>query len=254
MVKDFPQEGRDPVQVIDSLVAAADGGILGSPSGRFFAWVIGGTLPSALAADWLTSAWNQNAAHYACSPAASVVEEVAGGWLRELLGIPSQSSFAFTTGCQMAHFVGLAAARHEVLRRVGWDVQEAGLLGAPRVRILVSDQGLEDLIDRTCAYARALVERIGKLTGAEILFLPTLNQGLVRFRDPRFDAMESDHAARTDAVIVAINGTGEAFFSGTTWRGKRAMRVSVVNWRTTDTDLERTVAAFDSVLKHPDRM
>jgi aromatic-L-amino-acid decarboxylase len=108
--------------------------------------------------------------------------------------------------------------------------------------------GLEELIDRSCSNARAIVEGIGKLPGAEILWTPTLNQGLVRFLDLKTGAREADHDARTDEVISAINATGEAFFSGTTWRGQRAMRVSVVNWRTSESDVTRAVNAVASVL------
>lgn len=418
-------KGVDPCRVIDDLVANTAGGLLGSAGGRFFAWVIGGSLPSALAADWLTSVWDQNAGLYAVGPAAAVVEEIAGAWLKDLLGLPSEASFAFTSGCQMAHFTCLAAARYAVLREAGWDVNADGLFGAPKVRVITTDErhatvdralrylgmgnrsitalateangqvdvaafesalheqkgptivvlnagdlnigafdrfetlipiakrsrawvhvdgafgliarasrskrhllagveladswatdghkwlnvpydsglafvrdsaahrtsmtasasyiapdgnardqvdwtpefsrrargfaiyaalrelgrdGLEDLVDRCCAHAHAIVTGIGSLSGAEILWTPTLNQGLVRFLDRRPGATEKDHDARTDFVISAINATGEAFFSGTTWRGKRAMRVSVVNWRTTAEDVRRTMAAVKSVL------
>lgn len=419
------REGLDPVRVVDELAGAARGGLLGSAGGRFFAWVIGGASPAALAADWLTSAWDQNAALYATAPAAAVAEEVAGGWLKDILGLPPGASFAFTTGCQLAHFVGLAAARHAVLRRAGWDIGEEGLFGAPRIRALVGDQrhgsvdralrflgfgrtnivvlrtdesgrveagalerslieaaaptivvlgaadlnigafddfarcvpiakaagawvhvdgafglfarasaskryllegvegadswatdahkwlnapfdcglafvrdpeahraamtisagyiaadkeardqidwnpewsrrgrgfavyaalrelgrgGLEDLVDRSCRFAAALADGIGSLPGARILWRPVLNQGLVRFLDERPGAAEADHDARTESVIAAINATGEAFFSATTWRGKRAMRISVVNWRTTAADVDRAIAACAGVL------
>ena len=96
------------------------------------------TLPSALAADLLTSAWDQNAAIYAHSPAAAIVEEVAGAWLKDILNIPSTASFAFTNGCQMAHFAALAAARHHVLARFSIDIEEAGLGAAPAIRVLTS--------------------------------------------------------------------------------------------------------------------
>ena len=133
------QAGLPADQVIDELVAATDGGHLGSASGRFFAWVIGGALPSALAADWLTSAWDQNAGMYACAPAASVVEEVCGAWLKDLFELPADCSFALTTGCQLAHFTALAAARHAVLRDAGWDVEARGLFGAPPIRVIVNE-------------------------------------------------------------------------------------------------------------------
>jgi glutamate/tyrosine decarboxylase-like PLP-dependent enzyme len=420
-----PERGTDPVRIIDDLVAQTAGGHNASASGRFFAWVIGGSLDSALAADWLTSAWDGNSGLYAVAPASAVVEEVAGEWIKELLDLPRDASFAFTTGCQMAHFTCLAAARHAVLQRVGWDVARDGLSGAPATRIFLSDQrhstidraarflgfgtrnlevlptdelgrlvpaalskaltdwngpsvvvlnaadlniaafdsfedlipiarasnawvhidgafgliarasrathglmagveaadswatdghkwlnvpfdcgiavvrdreahraamtisasyltaegrardqldwtpefsrrgrgytvyaairelgreGLEALVDRCCAHCRAIVTGIGGLKGAEALWVSELNQGLVRFRDPRAGASEADHDAYTDRVVAGINATGEAFFSGTTWRGRRAMRVSVVNWRTNERDVARAVAAARATL------
>jgi glutamate/tyrosine decarboxylase-like PLP-dependent enzyme len=422
------EQGVDPVQIVDDLAAATDGGLLGSPSGRFFAWVIGGTLHSALAADWLTSAWDQNAGLYATSPASAIAEEVAGAWLLELLDLQRDASFAFVTGCQMAHFTALAAARDGVLRTAGWSVETDGLFGAPRVRVLanatrhgsvdralrflgigeravceiptddegrvteasltsaldanpgptivvlaagdlntgvfdsfrtlipiakaagawvhvdgafglmarasttkrhmvdgveladswaadahkwinvpydsgiaivkhreahyaamtvhasyleasheVRDQidwnpefsrrargfalyaalrelgreGLAALVDRCCAHCHAIVTGIGALPGAEMLWEPELDQGLVRFLDPRPGATEHDHDEHTERVIAAINATGEAFFGGVTWKGHRAMRVSVVNWRTSDDDVARTIEAVRGVLADP---
>ncbi len=418
-------DGVSAEQVIDDLVAMTDGGLHAAVSGRFFAWVIGGALPSALAADWLTCAWDQNAAIYSTAPAAAVVEEVAGAWLLDVLDLPRDASFAFTTGCQLAHFTALAAARHAVLSRAGWDVHGDGLFGAPAIRVLTSEHrhgsidrairflgigsnalvalptnhigvveartlaaalaahagptivvldaadlnigaiddfatlipiahaagawvhidgafglmarasatkrellrgveladswatdahkwlnvpydcgfavvrdreahrasmtlsasyisentdvrsqidwnpewsrrargfavfaalremgrnGLADLIDRDCAHCHSIVTGIGALPGAEVLWEPNLNQGLVRFLDPRLGATSADHDRRTDAVIEGVNATGEAFFSGTTWQGQRAMRVSVVNWRTNAEDVRRTLAAVASVL------
>ena len=420
------QMGVAPELVIDDLVEATKNGLLGSAGGRFFAWVIGGSLPSALAADWLVSTWDQNAALYACSPAASVVEEIAGEWIKELLDLPRESSFSFTTGCQLAHFTCLAAARAAVLRKCGWDVNEVGLFGAPAIRVLTSEQrhgsvdravrylglgnrslqalktddggrilvdrfretltqshaptivvlnaadlnvaafdafdqiiplakaagawvhidgafglfaraseqkhyltkgieladswatdchkwlnvpfdcgvaivrdrdshreamtisasyiapeseardqidwnpewsrrargfsvyaalrelgksGVADLVDRTSAHCFKIVTELGKLPGVEVLCVPQLNQGLVRFLHPSANATEADHAARTREVIAAINKSGEAFFSATMWNGKHAMRVSVVNWRTTDEDVERTIRAVRAVIE-----
>ena len=132
--------GLDPVQVLEELVAATRDGLSRTTSGRFFGWVIGGALPAALAADWMTCAWDQNAAMYAASPAASVVEETAGRWLKEVLRLPSTASFGFVTGCQMAHVTCLAVARHAVLNARGWDVRQNGLAGAPAIRILTSTE------------------------------------------------------------------------------------------------------------------
>lgn len=420
---EIANEGLDAEVVISELIEATKGGHLGSAGGRFFAWVIGGSLPSALAADWLTSTWDQNAALYACGPAACVVEEIAGKWILELLDLPRESSFAFTTGCQLAHFTCLAAARSAVLKDAGWDVTQDGLFGAPAIHVLTSEHrhgsidravrylglgnksltalstdahgmvtraalekaltvkgpkvlvldaadlniaafdpfsdlipmakaagawvhidgafglfarasrskrhltkgieladswatdghkwlnvpfdcgiamiknrsahreamtisasyiapatqardqidwnpewsrrargipvyaalrelgrnGLEDLIDRTSRHCLKLVTEIGKIPGVEILWEPKLNQGLVRFLDPRKGATEPDHDAKTTATIAAINDSGEAFFSPTTWKGMKAMRVSVVNWRTTDEDVDRTIATIKAV-------
>ena len=417
--------GVDPVRVIDDLAAATEGGLNGSPSGRFFAWVIGGTLPAALGADWLTSAWDQNAGLYATAPAAAIAEEVAGAWLLDLLELPRDASFALVTGCQMAHVTALAAARHALLRDAGWNVEQDGLFGAPPIRVLATEQrhhtldramrflglgeralqiiasdhrgcatrdaledalrastgptlvvlaaadlntgefdsfrslipiakaagawvhvdgafglfarasatkrhlldgveladswatdahkwlnapydsgiaivrdreahrtamtlhasylppsdsgrdevdwnpelsrrargfalyaalrelgrgGVADIVDRCCAHCHAIVTGIGALSGAEMVAEPALNQGLVRFLDARSSATDADHDARTDAVIAAINATGEAFFGGVTWKGRRAMRVSVVNWRTNDADVARTIEAVRRVL------
>ena len=422
----LPQAGTDPVTVIDDLVRDADGGIIGSAGGRFFAWVIGGTLPAALAADWLTSVWDQNAAIHACGPAEAVIEEVAGGWLKELFGLPQTASFAFVTGTQMAHLTCLGAARHRLLKRAGWDVEEQGFAGAPAIRIVTSSErhgsierairilgfgmravtalpcndqgqlepgaleralesgdrqptivvlqagdlnigafdcfadlipvarchgawvhvdgafglwaaaspkyrhllrgveladswtndghkwlntpfdcgyafiadaeahrgafshrtsytmlvgdardeidwnpewsrrgrcvptyaalrqlgrvGIAELVERTCAHAHALVTRIGSLPGAQVVREPKINQGLVRFLDPRADATEQDHDRRTDETIARIVATGEAFFGGTTWRGKGCMRVSVCNWQTSEADVDRAVRATHRVL------
>jgi glutamate/tyrosine decarboxylase-like PLP-dependent enzyme len=416
MMKPLGDDPMPAAQVIDELAADARGGITGTAGGRFFAWVVGGAVPAALAADWLTSAWDQNAGMYAAAPAAAIAEEACGAWLKDLLGLPAEASFALVTGCQMAHVVCLAAARHGVLRDAGWDVEERGLFGAPPIRIVsgcerhgstsrairllglgkasvvdlpVDDdgqlrpdtlaaelrrggggpgivllqagelntgaydaftemipiakehgawvhvdgafglwaaaserlrpltrgveradswatdghkwlnvpydcgyafvrdraahrasmchaesylgltagareqmewnpewsrrargfptyaalrqlgrRGVAELIERCCDLARALVLGIGALPGAEVVRAPLINQGLVRF--PGRD---------TDLVIAKIVASGEAFFGGTTWRGHRCMRVSVVNWRTSEADVARVIAAVDKALR-----
>jgi glutamate/tyrosine decarboxylase-like PLP-dependent enzyme len=427
LAKQLADEGIDPQLAVAELARDVNGGLLGSAGGRFFGWVIGGVLPAALAADWLTSAWQQNAALYACSPAAAVVEEIVGGWLKEILGLPSSTSFAIVTGCQMAHVTCLAAARHSVLDRIGWDVERQGLFNAPVIRILTSTErhgsferavrliglgsgqikllpadsegrlipealqdelaadpdsptivllqagdinigaydnfeqiipiarkhgawvhvdgafglwagandktrhlvksidgadswatdghkwlnvpfdcgfafvrdtdahrasmashasyithvtnardqmdwnpewsrrsrafsvyaalrqlgrnGVANLVDRCCQHARSIVVGIGKLPGAEMLWEPEINQGLVRFIDPRPGAADDDHDRYTEAVIAKILLTGEAFFGATTWRGRRAMRVSVCNWQTSEADVERVIRAVREVLE-----
>lgn len=419
----LPETSSRPEEVIAWLIQHGNAGMVGSASGRFFAWVIGGAVESALAADWMVATWDQNAAIYACSPAAAVIEDVAGAWIKELLDLPREASFAFTTGSQMAHVTSLAAARHAILRRAQWDVESDGMFGAPPITIITSDQkhgsveraarylgfgrkailplptdasgtmapgtladalatqsgpiilvlnaadlnigacdpfaelipiahaagawvhvdgafglfarasrthrhhldgvecadswvtdghkwlnvpfdcgiaivrdrdahraamtlsasyigpsssardqfdwnpewsrrargipvyaalkelgrqGVEAIIDRCCEHCKGLVAGIGVLPGAQVLHPPTLNQGLVRFRRDGNTPEQDD--AFTDETIQKVNATGEAFFSGTTWCGRRAMRVSVVNWRTSARDVERAIAAVRVVL------
>ena len=142
----LPDQGADPLAVIDELVAGAEPGVVAMPSPRFFGWVIGGVLPAALGADWLTSLWDQNAGLLVSSPAAAGAERVAGDWLLDLLRLPPTSAVGFVTGGMMANFTCLAAARDSVLRRVGWDVEADGLLGCPPVRVLVGRER-HDTID-----------------------------------------------------------------------------------------------------------
>jgi len=147
----LPERQLEARAVIEDLVLTADRGVVASGSGRFFGFVIGGATPAALAADWLASTWDQNAGLYVIGPSASVVEEVAGEWLAELLGLPIGVSVGFVTGAQMANFTALAAALHDVLRRVGWDLASDGLWGAPRVRILAG-QARHGTIDRALRF------------------------------------------------------------------------------------------------------
>jgi len=147
----LPEGAGDPRTVIAELAAAAQPGLVASSSGRFHGFVIGGATPAALAADWLTATWDQNAGLYLPAPAAAVVEEVAGGWVAQLLGLPPHVSVGFVTGGQMANFTGLAAARHDVLRRADWDVEKHGLIGAPPVRVLAGAER-HDTIDRALRF------------------------------------------------------------------------------------------------------
>jgi glutamate/tyrosine decarboxylase-like PLP-dependent enzyme len=136
----LPERGEVAATVIERLAQAADPGLVASAGPRYFGFVVGATHPAALAADWLTSAWDQNAGLFALSPAAAVAEEVAGNWLVELFGLPPGTSCGFTTGATMANFTALAAARHALLRSAGWDVEESGLFGAPPINVVVGDE------------------------------------------------------------------------------------------------------------------
>jgi len=135
----LPEEGEDPRAVVEALARAADPGIVASAGPRYFGFVTGGSLPAALGADWLASAWDQNGWTYVASPAASVAEEVAAGWLVELLGLPAGTSVGFTSGATLANFTALAAARHALLARAGWDAEEQGLFGAPPLTLLAGE-------------------------------------------------------------------------------------------------------------------
>jgi glutamate/tyrosine decarboxylase-like PLP-dependent enzyme len=136
----LPRDPVEPVQVVDALARAAEPGLVTTTGPRYFGFVTGGALPATIATEWLSAAWDQNAALYVMSPAGAVVEEVAGGWLLDVLGLPSTASVGFVTGCHMANFTALVVARHELLRRVGWDVEADGLQQAPALRVIVGDE------------------------------------------------------------------------------------------------------------------
>ena len=133
----MPDGPIDPADVIDLLADGVEPGLMAMGSGRFFGWVIGGTLPAALGADWLTSAWDQNNGMRFATPGTVAAEEAAATWVLDLLGLPDTADVGFVTGGTMANFTGLAAARQQVLENVGWDLDRLGLSGAPRVRVLV---------------------------------------------------------------------------------------------------------------------
>ena len=415
----FPEHGMPANDVVRAIAAAAEPGLTANASGRFFAWVKGGALPAALATDIMCSAWDQNAVLASTSPAGAVLEEVAGQYLLEALGLPSDASYAFVTGCQMAHTTALAAARHGVLARQGWDVEAKGLQRSPAIRILANAHhhssvtrslrllglgsacieplggktpgkvdadvlqaalaqapdaptivilnagdlnigacddfevlcpiaqasgawvhvdgafglwanasprlaplvkgialadswatdghkwlntpydcgmaitrdpqahsaamrmtaaylssggpvrdpmdftpewsrrarslptlaafmelgrdGLAAMVERCCDHAAAIYDGIAALDGATGIARPTMNQGLIRF-----DADNGNNIS--DAVIAAINASGEAFLSGGTWNAERVMRISVCGWNTSANDVVRTVAAAGKAL------
>jgi glutamate/tyrosine decarboxylase-like PLP-dependent enzyme len=140
LTRPLPDGPEDPIVVIEELARAADPGLVASAGPRYFGFVIGGAEPAPLAADWLTSTWDQNAVMYVTSPAAAAVEDVAAGWLIDLLGLPAGTAVGYTTGATMANFTALAAARHALLAREGWDVERAGLFAAPEVPVVVGEE------------------------------------------------------------------------------------------------------------------
>ena len=415
----LPEGGSDPSAVIERLVTAVEPALMASVGPRYFGFVVGGALDAATCADVLTTGWDQLAFNATSSPAAAAVEEIAGDWLKQALGLPGDASFGLVTGGQGANNVALAAARHRVLARAGWDVEAQGLIGAPRVRVLASEerhatidrslrllglgagavepvtadvngaidadalaralddapslptivclqagnvntgacddlaaacdaaqrgeawvhvdgafglwaaasdstkhlvsgieradswavdghkwlnvpydtgyvfcadgeahatsmsytaaylegqgagllrapsdyvpessrrargfatwaalcelgqQGLAGLVDRCCALARRFGEQLGAIDGVEIANEIVLNQVLVSFGS----------ANRTDRVIDAVQREGTCWMGGTSWRGRRLMRISVSNWSTTEADVDRSVEAIGRVLE-----
>ncbi|HKP18959.1 MAG TPA: pyridoxal-dependent decarboxylase [Gaiellaceae bacterium] len=135
-----PDGPEDAHRVVAELAEVGSAAAVAIPGPRYFGFVIGGAVPAALAADWLTSAWDQNAGLWVGGPAASAVEEIAGSWVADLLGLPRARSWAFVTGTQMAHATAMAAARNHVLAQVGWDVEEKGLTGAPAIRVFAGEK------------------------------------------------------------------------------------------------------------------
>jgi glutamate/tyrosine decarboxylase-like PLP-dependent enzyme len=415
----LPAEGAAVQEVIEQLAAAVKPGLVATAGPRFFGFVVGGSLDSATCADILASGWDQVAFNPTTSLAGAVVEDVVGDWLKQVFGLPAGASFGVVTGGQGANNVALAAARHRVLERAGWDVEQDGLVGAPKIRIVAGEerhatidralrllglgaaavepvpadpngaidpkalaevlaagteaptivclqtgnvntgacddlaagceaarklgawvhvdgafglwaaasqstrhlvkgieladswavdghkwlnvpydcgyvfcadpephlasmsytaayltghgegtsrapsdfvpessrrargfatwaalkelgrQGLSDLVDRCCAHARRFAEQLESLDGVEIGNEVVLNQVLVSFGTDE----------RTDRVIAGVQRDGTCWVGGTTWRGRRYMRISVSNWSTTDTDVDRSAAAMQRVFE-----
>jgi glutamate/tyrosine decarboxylase-like PLP-dependent enzyme len=133
----LPDGPTDPAEVVAQLVKLGDDGLMASAGPRYFGFVVGGSLPAALAADWLAATWDQNAGLFILSPAAAAIEDAAADWLTDLFGLPATTTTGFVTGATMANFTGLAAGRHHVLAAAGWDVERDGLVGAPPVEVVV---------------------------------------------------------------------------------------------------------------------
>lgn len=137
---ELPKASEDPSATLERLTRAGELGTVACSGPRYFGFVIGGSLPAAQAADWLTTTWDQNAGLYVISPLNSVAEELASSWLLDVFGLPKTAGLGFVTGGQMANFTALASARHEMLRRIGWDVETEGLQNAPKLNIVVGDE------------------------------------------------------------------------------------------------------------------
>ena len=405
----LPDGPEDAASVVAALAEAVDPGLVATAGPRYYGFVIGGALPAAVAADVLTAAWGQNAGLHALSPAAAAAEQVAGEWMLDLLGLPADASFGLPTGAGLGNAVGLAAGRHAVLARAGWDVERLGLYGAPEIQMVIGEEahatlltalqylglgrervhvigtddqgqmradelqsvlsgtdgplmvaaqagnvntgafdpigeiadqlarsdntwlhvdgafglwanvspdlrhlvqgieradswstdahkwlnagydcgfvavrdpeahrmamattaayllrseqresweyvldssrrargfalyaalrslgrnGVQELVERCCRLARRMAEQLAA-EGVEVLNEVVLNQVLVRFGNDQ----------QTDAVIARVQAGGTAWMGGTTWQGKRAMRISVSNWSTTEADADASVQA-----------
>ncbi|HEX4057844.1 MAG TPA: pyridoxal-dependent decarboxylase [Galbitalea sp.] len=205
-----PEHPSDPTDVVDELASLAEPGLMAMPSGRFFGWVIGGTLPAALASDWLVSTWDQNAGMNYGSPAIAAIEANAGAWLLDILGLPAGSDVGFATGGTTANFVGITAGRGWVLEQAGWDVNARGMNGAPAITVLAGAEvhtsvdlalryaglGLPTLVDaddQGRIIPSALAAALDKVTGPVIVCLQAgnLHSGAM---DPMRGCIELAHA------------------------------------------------------------
>ena len=189
----MPQGAADPIAVLEQLAANGDRGVIASAGPRYFGFVTGGAVPVTVGADWIGSAWDQNACLFVSSPVASAVEDITAGWLLELLGLPRESGVGFVTGAHMANFTCLAAARHEVLRRAGWNVEAQGLQRAPRIRIIAGGE--------VHISAVGALRYLGFGTD-EIELIPADGQG--RMRADRFEAALSQ--TDTPTIVCAQAG------------------------------------------------
>jgi uncharacterized peroxidase-related enzyme len=219
LARPLPEEPTDAATVVDELAAICEPGLMDIASGRFFGWVMGGTLPAALAVDWLVSAWDQNAAMRFATPATAAVEGIAGRWILELLGLPASAVVGFTTGGTMANFVGLAAGRQAVLEAAGWDPSADGLTGAPRVTVLVG-QERHDSVDLALRYlglgrptvvgsddqGRILTEELARaLAGTHGPVIVCLQAG--NLHSGAFDPMrDAIHLAHSHGAWVHVDG------------------------------------------------
>ena len=195
----LPDDGEDPVAVVEEMARVLDPGLVASAGPRYFGFVIGGQLPAAAGADWLTGAWAQNAAVHALSPAAAAAELVAGAWMLDLLGLPPDAGVGFPTGAGLGNAVGIAAGRHAVLARAGWDVEARGLYGAPEIRVVIGGDAHSTLL--------TALQYLG-LGRERVVRIPADEQGRMR-ADQLPDAL--DPAVPTIVCIQAGNVNSGAF-------------------------------------------
>jgi glutamate/tyrosine decarboxylase-like PLP-dependent enzyme len=179
----LPETGTDPATVIDELVRAAEGGLMPITGPRFFGWVMGASDPAGVAADWLVSAWGQNAGYHSPTPAAAVLEEIAEAWLLDLLDLPRQSAIGFATGATVANGTCLAAARTETLLAAGWDPDADGLFGAPPVHVFIGADAHSSLFSslQLIGFGYRRVVKID--TDAQGRMLPSALAAAMRGRD-----------------------------------------------------------------------
>jgi glutamate/tyrosine decarboxylase-like PLP-dependent enzyme len=185
----LPHDPEDPALVIERLARDLDAGLVATAGPRYFGFVVGGALPASVAADWLTAAWDQNASLHALSPAGAAAEDVAAAWMKELLGIPPETSHGLTTGAGLANAVGVATGRHAVLAKLGWDVEARGLYGAPEIEVIVGDEAHATLL--------TALQYLG-LGRDRVTRVPTDGQGCIRAEPLR----EAVRAASAKPVIV----------------------------------------------------
>jgi glutamate/tyrosine decarboxylase-like PLP-dependent enzyme len=193
------EDGQDPEAVIEEMARVLDPGLVASAGPRYFGFVVGGALPASVAADWLTGAWSQNGVLHALSPASAAAELVAGSWMLDLLGLPPDAGVGFPTGAGLGNAVGLAAARHAVLAKAGWDVEARGLYGAPEIRVVIGGDAHSTLL--------TALQYLG-LGRERVVRIPADDQGRMR-ADLLPDAL--DHSVPTIVCIQAGNVNSGAF-------------------------------------------
>ncbi|MFF2267896.1 pyridoxal phosphate-dependent decarboxylase family protein [Cellulosimicrobium cellulans] len=200
---DLPDGPTTAADVVDLLAAACGPGLTAMPSGRFYGMVIGGSHPAALAADWLTSAWDQNSALRTVTPAHTAVEDVTSAWLLDLLGLPATGAVGFVTGATTANFTALAAARGEVLRRAGWDVRRDGLTGAPRVRVLVGAERHES-VDLALSYLGLGAPEVVAADDQGRISVAALEEALTDLGSPSGDQVSASRGTSDVPTIVVL--------------------------------------------------